>query len=61
MAQATGSNTVQIFHEHIFLKDPGTTKETWHQDIPYYCIEGNDTGSFWIPLSNVSKKIFLKF
>ena len=55
------SKSIQFFHEHIFLKDPGTLKETpWHQDLPYYCLEGNDTGSFWIPLDNVSKSNSLK-
>ena len=49
VAEATGSKTIQLFHEHIFIKDPGTDKETpWHQDMPYYCVDGNDTGSFWI-------------
>ncbi len=23
--------------------------------MPYYCVEGNDTGSFWIPLDPISK------
>jgi len=56
VAEATGSKSVQIFHEHIFIKDPETSKETpWHQDMPYYCVDGNDTGSFWIPLDQVSK------
>jgi len=61
VAQSTGSTIIQIFHEHIFKKDPGTDKETpWHQDLPYYCVDGNDTGSFWIPLDDVSKKNSLK-
>ena len=56
VAEATGSKSVQLFHEHIFLKNSGTTKETpWHQDMPYYCVDGNDTGSFWIPLDPISK------
>ena len=56
VAEATGSNSIQLFHEHIFIKDPGTDKETpWHQDMPYYCVNGNDTGSFWIPLDPISK------
>ena len=56
VAQSTQSNKIQIFHEHIFLKEPGTKKETpWHQDLPYYCVDGDDTGSFWIPLDDVSK------
>ena len=57
VAEATSSQSSQIFHEHIFIKDAGTHKETpWHQDMPYYCLDGNDTGSFWIPLDNVDKE-----
>ena len=61
VAEATNSKSIQIFHEHIFIKDPGTHKETpWHQDMPYYCVDGNDTGSFWIPLDEVDHKNNLK-
>jgi ectoine hydroxylase-related dioxygenase (phytanoyl-CoA dioxygenase family) len=61
VAEATNSKSIQIFHEHIFIKEPGTNKETpWHQDMPYYCVDGNDTGSFWIPLDEVDKKNNLK-
>ena len=57
VAEATGSKSIQLFHEHIFVKDPGTNKETpWHQDMPYYCVNGNDTGSFWIPLDPITKE-----
>tara|TARA_A100000164_G_scaffold309879_1_gene287366 strand:+ start:103 stop:891 length:789 start_codon:yes stop_codon:yes gene_type:complete len=60
-AEATSSKSAQIFHEHIFIKNPGTKKETpWHQDMPYYCVDGNKTGSFWIPLDEVSKENNLK-
>jgi len=61
VAEATNSKSTQIFHEHIFIKDPGTHKETpWHQDMPYYCVDGSDTGSFWIPLDEVDKDNNLK-
>ena len=57
VAEATGSKSIQLFHEHIFVKDPCTFKETpWHQDMPYYCVDGNDTGSFWIPLDPITKE-----
>ena len=57
VAEATDSKSIQLFHEHIFVKDPGTAKETpWHQDMPYYCVDGNDTGSFWIPLDPITKE-----
>ena len=57
VGEATRSKSIQLFHEHIFVKDPGTIKETpWHQDMPYYCVNGNDTGSFWIPLDQITKE-----
>ena len=60
-AEATLSRSTQIFHEHIFIKEPGTHMETpWHQDMPYYCVDGNNTGSFWIPLDNVDRENNLK-
>ena len=49
------SDRVQLFHEHILVKEPGTSKETpWHQDNPYYFITGNQTISFWTPMEYVS-------
>jgi len=61
VAEATSSKSIQLFHEHIFVKDPGTAKETpWHQDMPYYCVNGNNTGSFWIPLDPITKENSLK-
>ena len=61
VAEATLSKSSQIFHEHIFFKEAGTFKETpWHQDMPYYCLKGNNTGSFWIPLDKTDKENNLK-
>ena len=40
-AALMASNTVQLFHEHVLVKEPGTSKATpWHQDSPYYFVEG---------------------
>lgn len=48
------SKKVQIFHDHILVKEPGTSKPTpWHQDAPYYFVEGQQTVSFWGPLDHV--------
>lgn len=55
VGEATGSNAVQVFHEHILVKEPGTSKATpWHQDMPYYCVDGEQTGSYWIPLDPIT-------
>lgn len=49
------SNSVQMFHDHVLVKEPGTSKPTpWHQDAPYYFVEGQQTISFWSPLDPVT-------
>lgn len=49
-----GSARVQLFHDHVLVKEPGTSKPTpWHQDGPYYFVEGRQTVSFWSPLDPV--------
>jgi len=49
------SETVQLFHDHVLVKEPGTSMATpWHQDGPYYFVEGRQTVSFWSPLDPVT-------
>ena len=48
------SQSAQLFHDHVLVKEPGTAKQTpWHQDSPYYFVEGQQTLSFWIPVEPV--------
>ncbi|WP_171229539.1 phytanoyl-CoA dioxygenase family protein [Ruegeria sp. HKCCA4008] len=48
------SKRVQMFHDHVLVKEPGTSMATpWHQDGPYYFVEGQQTISFWSPLDPV--------
>ncbi|MFV0513734.1 MAG: phytanoyl-CoA dioxygenase family protein [Jhaorihella sp.] len=48
------SETVQMFHDHVLVKEPGTSMATpWHQDGPYYFVRGRQTVSFWSPLDPV--------
>ncbi|MES2666635.1 MAG: phytanoyl-CoA dioxygenase family protein [Pseudomonadota bacterium] len=48
------SPTVQLFHDHVLVKEPGTTKPTpWHTDGPYYFVQGLQNVSFWSPLDPV--------
>ncbi|MGR3718167.1 MAG: phytanoyl-CoA dioxygenase family protein [Thermohalobaculum sp.] len=49
------SRQVQVFHDHVLVKEPGTSKPTpWHQDAPYYFVEGEQTISFWSPMDPVT-------
>jgi len=55
-AQLTGSRCVRLYHDHMLTKEPGTRQKTpWHQDQPYYNIEGRQNVSFWIPVDPVSR------
>ena len=48
------SQRVQLFHDHVLVKEPGTSKATpWHSDGPYYFVKGHQTISLWIPLDPV--------
>ena len=60
-AAAMRSSSAQFFHDHVLVKEPGTPKPTpWHQDSPYYFVEGSQTVSLWIPLDPV-KEASLRF
>jgi ectoine hydroxylase-related dioxygenase (phytanoyl-CoA dioxygenase family) len=53
-ARLMQSTRVQMFHDHVLVKEPGTSKPTpWHQDGPYYFVQGRQTISFWSPLDPV--------
>ena len=46
----------------MLTKEPSTRQPTpWHQDQPYYNIEGRQNVSFWIPVDPVSRASTLEF
>jgi ectoine hydroxylase-related dioxygenase (phytanoyl-CoA dioxygenase family) len=61
-AQLMGSRTARLHHDHLLVKEPGTTLRTpWHQDQPFYNVDGFDTVSLWIPLDPVPRESTLEF
>jgi ectoine hydroxylase-related dioxygenase (phytanoyl-CoA dioxygenase family) len=66
LAQAAGllmrSRTARLYHDHMLTKEPRTRQPTpWHQDQPYYNIDGFQNVSFWIPVDPVSRASTLEF
>lgn len=56
------ANEIRFFHEHIFFKKEGTIKKTpWHHDLPYYCVDGDQGLSFWVPLSPIDESNKIEF
>lgn len=56
------STTVRLYHDHLLVKEPGTRQKTpWHQDQPYYNVDGLQNISFWIPVDSVPRASTLEF
>ncbi|MCP4332736.1 MAG: phytanoyl-CoA dioxygenase [Gammaproteobacteria bacterium] len=54
--------SAQFFHEHAFLKTPGTQRATpWHQDLPYYCVDGTRTASVYVSLDAAEADVAVQF
>ena len=52
----------QFFHEHAFMKAAGTQRATpWHQDLPYYCIDGFKTASVYVSLDHADADVAVQF
>lgn len=61
-ARLMRSKTARIFHDHVLVKEPGTTVATpWHQDAPYYLVKGSQSVSFWLPLDPVPRDRTIEF
>ena len=61
-AELMESQQVQLFHEHVLVKEAATGVPTpWHQDAPYYCVDSTKTVSLWIPLDEVPRETTLEF
>ena len=61
-AQLMQSRTARIYHDHLLVKEAGTRQPTpWHQDQPYYNVDGRQNVSFWIPVDPVPRESTLEF
>lgn len=53
---------VRLFHDHLLVKEPGTAQRTpWHQDQPYYNVDGTQACSVWMPVDPVDRESTLEF
>jgi ectoine hydroxylase-related dioxygenase (phytanoyl-CoA dioxygenase family) len=56
------TEVVRLHHDHVLVKEPGTRQRTpWHQDQPYYDIEGRQVCSMWLALDPVPQASSLAF
>ena len=60
--QFMGGSCARLFHEHAFLKAPGPQRATpWHQDLPYYCVDGRRTASVYVALDPAPAEVAVQF
>ncbi len=60
--QLTGSTSIRLYHDHMLTKEPGTQQRTpWHQDQPYYNVDGRQNASLWFPVDPVPRQSTLEF
>lgn len=51
-AEATGSQNVRLYFDQVFVKEPGTEEQfSWHQDRPFWAIDGEQVCSTWLALT----------
>jgi ectoine hydroxylase-related dioxygenase (phytanoyl-CoA dioxygenase family) len=61
-AELMGARTVRLYHDHVLVKEPGTAQRTpWHQDLPYYNVDGRLNASMWLPVDPVARESSLEF
>jgi ectoine hydroxylase-related dioxygenase (phytanoyl-CoA dioxygenase family) len=49
------SLSARFYHDHILVKEAGTTQRTpWHQDLPYYNVDGRGI-SAWVPIDPIPR------
>jgi ectoine hydroxylase-related dioxygenase (phytanoyl-CoA dioxygenase family) len=61
-AELIGAATVRLYHDHVLVKEPGTAQRTpWHQDLPYYNVDGRLNASMWFPVDPVARESTLEF
>lgn len=61
-ARLLDASTLNFFFDAVFVRSPGSQFSTpWHQDEPYWTIEGFNTCSIWMPLVPVAAANCLAF
>lgn len=57
-----GARKVNLFHEHVLVKEPGTIEKTpWHHDQPYWTVDGWQVCSLWLCLDPVPRSTCPEF
>lgn len=57
-----GARETRLFYDQVFIKEPGEMAPTpWHQDQPYWRVDGRQVCTIWLPLDPVPRSIGVEF
>jgi len=57
-----GSSKVNFFYDQLIVKEPNTKERTpWHQDQPYWAVDGTQVCSLWTPLDPIAKDVCVQY
>ncbi|MFO0998085.1 MAG: phytanoyl-CoA dioxygenase family protein [Alphaproteobacteria bacterium] len=61
-ARLMRAEAATLFFDTMWIKEPGVRKPTaWHQDQPYYPVDGDQLAVVWLPLDPVPEEVALAF
>jgi ectoine hydroxylase-related dioxygenase (phytanoyl-CoA dioxygenase family) len=56
------SEKINLFYDQLLVKEPLTGERTpWHQDQPYWAVEGRQVCSIWLPLDVIPQETCVEF
>lgn len=59
--EIAGTGKIRLFHDHILIKRGMSPATPWHQDRPYYFVEGPKNYSIWMSPDSVAAEEGLAF
>lgn len=61
-ARIMRATKVNFFYDQLLVKEPRTAERTpWHQDQPYWAVDGRQVCSLWTPLDPVPKAACVEY
>ena len=55
------SKEIWLYSDEFFIKGGGSNRTPWHQDLPYWPLEGEKIASMWISLDPLPKEGCLEY
>lgn len=62
VGRVMGAAQATFLYDQLLVKEPGTGERTpWHQDQPYWRVDGRQVASLWLPLDPVPRAVSVEY